>query len=274
MKQIQPQLSGWKPSADDLMQLQNGVTESLMHLNKGLLPFIEQGYPSSGYPLGGFKLWGCVMTVSGGGLTLTWTEGAIYLQGRILAVASGTVNRPSGSAWTWRFEVQESWGQSEYQSGPMQDTRLTSTATLVAYQNVLINLVTYYDCPYLYEVITGKVVSLPSASGLFGADTGCAWLVAPSNVEIRYSRAINNLVSLNFCVNTSTVTGSTIWVGWTLPDAIGTALGSAHGSCIVNGDAARFELIDGTNVLKIYKLDGSAMSSTILVKGSIQFYVQ
>jgi len=274
MKELQIQLGGLKPSADDLMHLQNGITESMMHLNKGLLPFDQQAFPSSGFPIGGFKLWGCEMTVSGGGLTLSWTAGAIFLQGEILPVEPGTINRPAGSTWTWIFEVQETWGQSEYESGPMQDTRLTTTATLVAYQNTLFNLVTYYDCPYLFEVIAGKVVATDSDPGSFDADTGASWGVLSSNVEIAYNRAINGLVSLNFTVNTSTVTGSTAWLSWTLPQGIGTVLHTAHGSCMVNGDPSRFELLPGTNVLKIHKVDGSAMPSPCLVRGSIQFYVQ
>jgi hypothetical protein len=262
MKRISIQTGGLLPDNDLFMHVQNGAHESL----KALVEAFGIGATES------FKLHGVEVTLSGsGGTTATWTAGAIVLDGEICLVDAGTVNRTLSQ--DFRFAFSDSWGASDYITGGPQNTRLTRKATIVAGTAVIPVTTMQYDAPYLSEVIAGLVVNTDSSSGAFGASGGASWTVDEADVVINYSKAINGLVTLNFAVNDSSVTGTTSWLSWTLPGAISPVLYEAHGMCQVNDIPARFELLEAGTVMKIYLLDGSAMPSTAIVRGTVQFYV-
>ncbi len=274
-KTVEIQNSGWMGDNDTFMHMQEGIVEFITNLHKGLMPASSQ----SSAMVVGYRLWGLAMTLSNTDLTLTWTAGAIYYNGKVLLVDAGTSTRTNASTQTWIFGESVTWGQSEYEyvGGPQLDTRKTVVGILTLGTGLYIG--TRYDTPYLNEVVGGGKFSAPAMSNTdFTVDTG-SWTVNPTNVARTATVALNKRVVWDLFVSASTTSGSPTELRVELPDGVtaerfATGIARLTGTGITGTELVLWNVFPSGQIVTIKRLDSSAFPASLGLTVQVSFIAE
>lgn len=274
-KTIAIQNSGWMGDNDTFQHLQDGVTEFIREIHKGLLPIASQPFAI----IAGYRLWGLEFTLTNSDLDLTWTAGAIFYNGQVLLIDAGTSTRSNASTHTWIYQEVVTWAQSEYEyvGGPQLDTRKTVIGSLVPVANNALG--TRYNTPYLGELLGGGAWTEPSMANTdFTADTG-TWTVSPASVTRTATVALNRRVMWDIFVLTSSTSGSPAELRVDLPDGmtaerLASGIGRITGTGITGSELVGWTILPSSQYVSIVRLDGTTFPASMSFAAQLSFIAQ
>lgn len=260
MKKLNTTTGGHPFKLDNLLHMQEGVTESLTALSKAIGQH--------------FKLWGVDVTLTNSNNTATWTAGAIVYDNEVCLVDAGTVTKTS--LQVFRFGTVDSYlaiDPQTYADASTNNVHLVRKATIVAAS--IVGTAPLYSIQSLAELLNGAPVDYDFVTGHFTANSGNAWTVAGSGDVVINGAYDFKKAFLNFEVSASTVTGtdSTI-ISFAIPTSfLPVSTKKAHGFCLINGVASRFQIDAASSTLQISKADGSYITGSVAVSGQIWYFI-
>jgi len=263
MKKVDITNTGGHPLiTENFSHLQNGVTEALFHLSLGL------GYNSEP----GMRLWGISFTVSTS-TDITWTAGAIWLNGSICQVPAGSATKTGGQVFKWEvYQVALPIDPQTYADAGSHDVHLEDKARIVAAAS-LGGSDAAAACPFLIDVVAPQFAAETLVSGDFTAeDDLAAPVVFTTTVRTVSWRKVNKMMLIDINISGSVASASdNLFIK--LPGS-NVSAGNYHSVAFINDTAYILKAETGQNKLKIASGATDSFSGSFDVEGQIQLLVQ
>ncbi len=263
MKKIDLSNTGGHPlKTDNFTHLMTGIQEALINLGFGL------GFDGSP----GFKLWGINYTV----LTstdITWTAGAMYINGEICAVPAGSATKTGGQVFKFeRYTTALPIDPQTYADAATHDVHLETYARIIAAASVGIGEVAV-DCGTLADIISPPMVQEALGSGAFTAEDDLAAPVTfTTTVRTVSWRVVNNMMLIDINVSGSVAApADNLFIE--LPGS-NTAAGNYHGTVFIADKAYIVKAETGQTKLKIASGGTDSFSGSFDIEGQLTLMVQ
>lgn len=185
MNRVDFTLTGGRPIKEDTYgHMQNGFIEAISNMLK------ETGTTAPD----GVKLFGCDVTITGGGNTGEVTAGAVYIAGEIYTVDAASGITKTGSD-TFVFKIMETTASPTltYFDATSQNPHLVRKATLSYEPNATAGNFMPYNADNWRERVYGTWESQTTSAADFAADGGGSWSVTASSIHSFYNKFTKSL---------------------------------------------------------------------------------